>query len=286
MKKVKALPKSVNRRKICLSALVFVIIILSGPVSFALDPLGPPAANLERGQHRIGIDYSQSKMDLQITEWKGIQYIYGAYETSGTVSSPPPLKDLKQRSDYINLGYSVYRNWDIFLRLSRTKAEFGDSLWQQAEEFESESVPMYGGGIKATFYEGDYLKIGGLVQANWAHYDGQLDTTLWETAHYIVMDFTEIQIALGASYMLLDGLSIYGGPLMHLVNGEIEETYVEEADIGGLGYWEWTSDIKEDSTYGGYIGSELEIGKKYAANIEYQFTGGGSAFCAGFIIKF
>ena len=286
MKRETALSKSMNMGKIWLSGFTFAIIILSGSVSFALDPLGPPVANLEPGQFHIGVDYYQNKMDLQIIEWTGIQYIYGSFEISGTIPDPPPIENFKQNSSYINFGYGIDYNWGIFVRLSSTKAEFGDLSWQKGEEFESESVPMFGGGIKATLYEDDYLKIGGLVQANWSHYNGILNTPLWEAPHFVEIDFTEIQITLGATYMLYDGIWIYGGPLAHFIDGEINELYAEEADIGGLGYWDWSSDIEQDSMYGGYIGTTVDIDEFNSLNFEYQFTGSANAFGASYVMKF
>ena len=42
----------------------------------------------------------------------------------------------------------------------------------------------------------------------------------------------------------------------------------------------------QDSMYGGYLGTQMEIGKNCYFNIEYQFTGGANAFGAGILLGF
>ncbi len=284
MKRDFSLPKGKNLKKFWLSGFVCLYVLLSGSVTFALDPLGPSITNLEPGQFQLGFEYCSSSMDLKLNSGKWMEKILGDV-TSGTAVSLV-LNDFEQNNSYVNLAYCVDYNWEIFLRLNRTKAEFGDSLLKQGEEFKSDSKPAFGGGIKATLFEKNYLRIGGLIQANMASYSGQLNSSLFETPHFIETDITEIQIAIGADYMIMDNIWIYGGPTMHFVSGEYSDTYIEEAGSGGLLLSEYTWDIEQDSSYGGYIGTQVGIGKNCFLNVEYQFTGGANAFGAGILLGF
>ena len=284
MKRDFSLPKGKNIQKRCLSGFVCILVLLSGSATFAMDPLGPSITNLEPGQLQLGIEYCSSSMDFKLDNGQWLEKSLGELQSGAAVSLV--LNDFEQNNSYVNLGYCVDYNWEIFLRLNRTKAEFGDSLLKQAEQFESDSKPAFGGGIKATLFEKNYLRIGGLVQANMASYSGQLNSPLFETPHFIETDITEIQIAIGADYMLMDNIWIYGGPIMYFVSGEHSDTYIEEATTGGLLLSEYTWDIEQDSTYGGYIGSQVEIGKNCYFNVEYQFTGGANAFGAGILLGF
>lgn len=272
-------------RKMYLSALVLAIVTLSGPAAFALDPLGPPVSNLEPGQLRMGIEYSQSKMDLQLPSGKYTEYVDGSFNDSG-IALPLTVQDFKTNTTYLNLGYGFNRNWDIFVRLSSTQAKFGDSLWDEGEKFESDTLPAFGGGIKATLYNRFDWKIGGIVQANWSHYTGELNNPSWYVPHFVETDFTEIQITLGATYLLFNNVWIYGGPLYHFITGDLNEKYVGEADLGHLSLSEWSFDLEQESTYGGYFGATWEIDKSNSLNLEYQFTGAASAFGAGYVLKF
>ena len=53
------------RSKISLLCVVFVATSFSSSLSFALDPMGPPAATLKQGQPSIGVEYSYSEMDIE-----------------------------------------------------------------------------------------------------------------------------------------------------------------------------------------------------------------------------
>jgi hypothetical protein len=282
MKRGTYLPKGKN---LWLTGFVFLFIISNSSITFALDPLGPPKTNLVPGQFQLGLEYSRSNMDFQLIDGEWTETIYGSFNDSGTTIDLV-LKDFEQNSSYIYLGYGIDYNWEIFVRLSSTKAEFGDSLLKLNEKFESDSKPAFGGGIKATLFENYNFKIGGIVQANMSSHSGQLYSPLWEVPHFVESDITEIQIALGASYMWIDGICIYGGPIMHLISGEYTDTYIEEAEIGGLLLSEYTWDIEQDSMYGGYLGTEVEIGKNCYFNVEYQFTGAADAFTAGILFGF
>ncbi len=285
MKRGTALPKSKNLGKICLSCFAFVFAVLGGSTAFAMDPLGAPIATLEPGQVQLGFDYSRSTMDFLLKKGEFISYENSfTFETGKAFSVT--INDFERNSSYVNFGYGVDYNWDVFIRLSSTQAEFGDSLLNQAEEFESDSVPAFGGGIKATFYDGDYLKVGGLIQANWAHYNGQLNSPLWELPQFIEANITEIQMTIGASYMWIDGIWLYGGPLVHFISGEFEDTLIKEGETSYFFRSETSWDIEGDTTYGGYIGTQVDIGEDCSLSIEYQLTEAADALGASIVFRF
>ena len=285
MKRDSSLPKGKNIKKFWLSGIVCILVLLSGPATFALDPLGPPKTNLIPGQFQLGLEYCHSNMDIKLIDGSFINYINGFLDDSGK-SVDLTLKEFEQTNSYINFGYGIDYNWEVFLRLSSTKAEFGDSLLKEGEEFESDSIPAFGGGIKATLYDGKSLKIGGLIQANWTHYYGRLSSPLRVLPQFIETDITEVQITLGTNYMLTDGISIYGGPFIHFIKGEFDNTLIQESESGGSQLLETSWDIEQDSMYGGYLGTQVEIGKKCYFNVEYQFTGGANALGAGILLGF
>lgn len=285
MKRGNALQKTKNLGEIWLLGFTFILVTLNSSIAFALDPLGPPVATLEPGQIHLGIDYSSSTTDLLLKNGKGVESISGAPSGSGNAISLT-LKDFEQNSYYANFGYGIDYNWEAFVRVSYTKAEFGDSLTHVGEKFESNSVPAIGGGIRATFFEGEYLKIGGIAQANMSHYNGKRYAPQWNAPHFVDTDITEIQFAIGASYMLIDSIWIYGGPIIHLINGEYINISITEADTGGLLLSEYSWDIEEDSMYGGYFGTQMDIGEDCSLSIEYQLTGGADALGASFVLRF
>lgn len=285
MKRDLSLPKNNNIKKIRLSCFVCILVLLSSSATFALDPIGSTITNLQPRQFQLGFEYCHSSMDFKLIDGKFMDFVDGSLNDSGK-SIDLALKEFEKTNSFVNFGYSIERNWEVFLRIGTTKAKFGDSLLREGEKFESDSTPALGGGIKATLYDGRNFKIGGLIQANWAHYNGQLNSPQRPLPQFVETDIKEIQIALGANYMLIDGLWIYGGPLVHFLKGEFDNTLIQEAKTGTFQLIDSSWDIEQDSMYGGYLGTQLEIGKNCHINIEYQFTGGADAYGAGIVLGF
>jgi len=274
-----------NRRKWFLG---FTLMIVGLGVSdaFALDPMGPPTAELKQGQFKIGIDYSYSTMDLELSEGTWIEHLDGVFYDSGEAVSFA-LKDFKVSKGYANLGYGIADNCEAFLRMGGANAKFGDSIWEDDEELDSDTDFAIGSCIKATFYEEDNLKLGGLFQANWAEYDGKLQAAHWAAPDLVKIDMTEVQIAVGATYMWTDLVSIYGGPFLHFIHGDLEDIY-SEVDVGGgsLLTSKYTWDVSEDSIFGGYIGARLELVEECSLSVELQHTATAYAFGASLIWRF
>ena len=80
----------------------------------------------------------------------------------------------------------------------------------------------------------------------------------------------------------MDGLCVYGGPFLHLVSGDLDEkwtdwyavfdsegTVVDSDSESG----KWSADIEEKSTFGGYVGAQLDVTEQMKAFAEVMFTG-------------
>jgi len=78
-----------------------------------------------------------------------------------------------------------------------------------------------------------------------------------------------MQIAVGPTWKLNDTLSIYGGPFVHLIDGDVEN-----------------ADLEEDSAFGGYVGAEAALADNTSLFGEIQLTGSGWAIGAGIGWKF
>jgi len=281
MKSEKFLSKAGYTRSIWFLSLVLMV---GGSSAFALDPMGPPTAGLKQGQFKEGVEYSYGTMDFKLNGGKWIEHLDGAFFDLGE-ASPLTLKDFKTKKAYFNLGYGITDNLEAFLRLGVASAEFGDSIWEDAETFDSGTEFAVGCGIKATFYEEDNLKFGGLFQANWAEFDGELNASHWAAADFVEMNITEIQVAVGPTYKLEDRVSIYGGPFFHFIVGDLDDEYSEVSGSGLLtSRYSW--DIEERSIFGGYIGAQVDIAENSSLNIEYQHTASADAVSVSLIWRF
>ena len=253
---------------------------------FALDPIGPPSSDIEQGQFKIGTDYSHSNMDLKLNNGIVIEYLDGFFN-GWDEAVDLTLKNFKINRGYANLGYGIADNFEAFFRLGGSSAEFGDSIWEDSEKFDSRAEPAAGFGVKATFFEEYNLKLGGLIQANWAGYDGKLNAKHWASSDFVEIDITEIQFAVGVTCILSDRVSVYGGPFLHFIDGELNDVYSEvDTDTGGLLTSDYSWDIEQDSSFGGYLGTQMELAENCSLNIEFQHTAAANAFGASIAWRF
>ena len=277
-----------NSRWICYLGFAIAIICISRPAAFALSPMGPPTSGLKQEDFKIGVDYSHSEIDLEFNDGEYFEYLDGWFDASGR-ESDLKLKNVKINTVYVNLGYGVTDYFEVFLRLGGTNARFsGSNFWPSGEEFDSSTDFAIGGGFKATFYDKDKLKIGGLIQTGWSDLDGAIRPKEWPVADDTVQfDLTQIQIAVGPSYELTERVLIYGGPFLHLVRGDWEDVYNQiDLGTGGLLTTKTTWTVEEDSSFGAYIGTQMEISENSSFMIEYQHTSAANAVGASMAVRF
>jgi hypothetical protein len=206
-------------------------------------------------------------------------------QSAGTAPSET-INGFEVNTLYATVGYGVFENGEAFIRMGAANATFGDSLWDEGEDFDSKYNFAIGAGLKATLYESFAWKIGGVFQINRTELDGEIDSSSWAIPqpHFAEISMTEMQIALGATYLYSGRLSIYGGPFAHYISGDFDykftkiTTNLDTAEVS----WE----INEGPTYGGYIGAQIKIAKNSSANIEYQHTANASAFGVNFMMKY
>ena len=277
--------KTENVIKIWPLGIVLILIGLGGSNAFALDLMGPPVAGLEKGMFRGGIEYSYSKMDLDLIEGQAIIYRNGVLLGSGPAQSLT-IKDFKVNTLYATVGYGIFENCEGFLRMGAANATFGDSLWEEREEFDSNIDFAIGGGVKATFYEGFDWKIGGVFQINRAELDGEIESSSWVVPQpqFAEISTTEMQIAMGATYQYSSRVSIYGGPFAHFISGNFDYKLTRITEEFDTGEYSW--EINEGPTFGGYIGAQIEIAKNCSANIEYQHNSNANVFGVNVMMRY
>ncbi len=272
-----------NTRIIKLITLLLTVASLTGSNAFALDPMGPTTSCLRHGESEIGIDYINSTMDLELSSGKWTESLNGTLIGAGEAVSFD-LKDFETSKIYATLGYGIWEGCDVYLRLGGVNTEFGDSLWEAGEKFDSDTNYSFCIGSRATFYEIGELDIGRLIQLSWVNIDGDLKVPLpaYPQPDDIDIELMEVQFAIGATYTAPNGSSIYGGPFIHYVTGDLEDEYTDTSGLTSNYTW----DIGETSMFGGYFGAQLYIAQNTFMNIEYQRTGGADAFGLSFLYRF
>ena len=270
------------------SSLLIVLTIIGfwNSLAFSLDVMGPPAAGLEYGMFEAGVEYTNSKMDLELKNGIYTDYLDGVFDGWGDAFDIT-LKDMKINRTYVTFGYGALSNLEVFGRLGGFNARFGDSIWEKEEKFYSGPELAGGAGAKVTFYEEDNFKLGGLLQFNSAEFDGQSNTPFLPSPDFVKINMTEIQLAVGPSCECNEHLTVYGGPFLHFVDGDLSDEYSEADSVtGGLFDTKYEWDIEQDSALGGYFGAQMNFAENCSFNIEYQQTADARAFGMSFLFKF
>jgi len=234
--------------------IVIMVLALCSP-AYALSFMGPATTELAQGQYSLGLDYTYSEMDVELS----------GYGSSWT-------EEIETNMLFTNLSYGNTNGWEVFLRLGLANVE--------ADDFDGDNEFAYGLGTKATLGNYSGLDWGVLFQIGW--FEGDDTVTGFLPGYGVVtadqeVEAYEIQIALGPTY---DGgnYKIYGGPFFHLVDGDYD------FDIPGVASGSF--DIEEESVFGGYIGTSIELPSNSDIGVEFQFTGDAQAIGIRYVHRF
>ena len=272
-----------------LLAVIIVVLHFCCSVTFALDPIGPPAGTLKRGQFGIGSDYSFSDMDFKA---KGRSILTTYNVTSGDIISVQSQKQrlsldgVEVHKAYTNLGYGITNSLEAFLRLGAANAKWRD---------DGDTHFSFGLRTGVTFYQKDVLKLGALAQFSWAEsgFDSlPLTTVIGGTSYPSItsgrLTMQEIQITLGPTYDLTKDISIYGGAFFHVADGKLNlRSRASTTGIPDIGYYLDSSyDIDQVSELGAYIGAKIDITNNISYSIEYQHTASADAIAMRLVWRF
>ncbi len=257
--------------------------------SFALDPLGSASDKLKKGQFGIGIDYSDSDMDINAKGRSNLA-IYNL-----TIGSLVGIQSEKQRLDldgvevqkaYASLGYGITDNLEAFLRLGAADADWRD---------DGDTHFSFGLRTGLTLYQKDAFQLSATAQYSWAEseFDSLPLTTVVGGISYPLsmsgrISMHEIQIAMGPTYKLTEGISLYGGGFFHLMDGSLD--LKGSATTTGIPQFRYdldsSYDIDQVSELGVYIGTRIKTTNDISYSIEYQHTNSADAIAMRLLWRF
>lgn len=243
-------------KRMLLLAVMLMVVALCGSAAVALDPMGPPSAGLLQGQWSVGVDYSFSDMDLDLDGTGVIP----------NITHP----DVQVSKVYGNIGYGATDYWSVFVRGGLARTETG--LVGGVSRIDMGSTELaWGFGTKVTVFEQTpELVWGGLFQMSFANESQERESGPTMTTDSIEID--EMQVAVGPTWTPSEGMSLYGGPFYHWVDGRVERMGVRRYDI-------------DTDKYGVYGGARFEITEQTCVNAEIQWTGDAVAFAASMLHK-
>jgi hypothetical protein len=225
--------------------------------------MGSPLPDLHKGQFSAGADYSYTQMDVRTNH---------GFTPSGVKSRT--IENMKTHYLGANIGYGLTDNWQWAIKIGggsiRGKESGGVS-------FNSDDGYVIGFATKAKLFECKELEWGGLFQVLWAQADGK--TRAGGSSWSAEEDLMEIQIALGPEYRVNEKATIYGGPFWHILDGDFVAK--DRAAARRIKY-----DLDQQGSFGGYIGTGIDVTENVVFNIEWQHTVGADSVGMKLAYKF
>lgn len=230
--------------------LMAIMVLCAAGQALALTPLGPPRAGLKQKQHSLGFLFAGSEMDLEVSG-------YGLTEE---------LSDTESTVYLMKAGYGLSDDCEIYTLIGMADIS--------SEDYNGSSELAWGFGAKFTVAEDDSMTWGGLFQMVSINSEGSISGDVpgygWQTMD-IEAQLFDIQIAFGPTFNQ-EGFSLYGGPFLHFVDGDIEARALGvTVDL----------DLEQKSEFGGYVGAQFDLAESSSLFIEYQKTGDASAIAGG-----
>ena len=280
-------------KRIALLVVGLIVISSFSSIALALSPMGPPKASIGQNKWAIGVDYGYQSMDLEASSRiVATQMDDPPFDQSFKVKHE--IEDLKSSIILARVDYGVSENWDAFIRLGMADGE--DEIEQIYSNGDTEKFKGYDGnfgfawgfGTRATFWQDNKVTWGGLFQMTWVAPDSS-DISLSGDPDFsgdAEMEMWEVQISIGPTWEAADNFSVYGGPFMHFIDGDLDisgskvpEDDLEERVKG-------SGDIEEASQFGGYVGASWDVREDTACYLEGQFTGDAWGIGVGAVRRF
>jgi len=236
-----------RRKSILLGALVLCLISSS---TWAISHIGPPGTTSEKGQIGFNIGGRMAKTDMKID----------SLNAAGTPLGQTTIKRAKSQDVFFDLTYGLFNNWEGFVRMCVHEIDEGAGDFGGRTKVSSDKDFGWGLGIRGTFYRTPKWSVGGVFQMMNLDTDGKARIGAFEGG--INMDIWEYMLAVGPTYHVTDMVSIYGGPFMYIIDGEVH----------GQLFLPYSGDLEEDTMFGGFIGTEIGFTESSSLRLEYAHT--------------
>lgn len=243
------------------------------------------------GKWLVDLEYAHESIDLKSCG-KGIQYD-GAGAVVEQQITKFEIDGLKSDMIFGSLAYGLCDNWQVYVRLGAANAK--DELRArgffafpgESYDFSGSHGFAWGVGTRATFCQCGPWTFGGVGQVTWVNPDDDdvswsavLDGDNINISGKSKFDWRQFQVGLGVTYQA-DGWSVYGGPCLFFVKGDLDATVTESQDGSPAYLDKYRHEIREESEFGGWVGVGCDLPQNAKCYAEAQVYGYGWAIGAG-----
>lgn len=248
------------------AVLLAIIVLFVGGAAYA-GQFGPVDPAAKEGQFSVGIGamHKQAKWEPNDDDF---------FEDS----------KVKQNQIYIQAGYGVVKNLEIYARLGLADLKINDAFL--VDDFDDGLKPFGTLGVKGVFPLTKAISIAPFAQASiYSNYSDDMTATdtlpaplevggvIFPAGTYTVDVRGKVErpweIDLGAALQAKVGDAIiYGGPVLYWSNAEFKADVTLTGPVSGAG--SVSSDAEEKSNIGGFAGFRLPLAKGIAVEVEGQ----------------
>lgn len=265
--------------------LVVGLICLMCTQTFALSFMGPPTAERNQGQWSVGYNYSYSVQDLDKVRQDWVMISDDTITSTG--EGQLRIEDLTVQRHYIGINCGFTDWWELYARIGLSDVK-GDVHWFDDERkigYNFDSDYAWGWGTKVTFRKSDAVAWGAALHLNWLDTDtGKIEDVSgsgpWKDT--VRIDTYEVLFAVGPT-VDMGGWKLYGGPFYYSLDGDYfwERNFFELDNIERE-----DAHIKEDGSFGAFIGAVVDLADSSDLTAEVFFTSDGWGLGAGISQKF
>ncbi|MHC5184994.1 MAG: hypothetical protein ACYSPI_12080 [Planctomycetota bacterium] len=235
--------------------LVLVCVAWMGAGAFALSLLGPPTAELEKTTRTN----EKGKEVSRFEDRHG--YIFSFSQQDIGVSGNGTVEDFEITRHYYTWGIALDENFNFNLLLGAAEGEADkDDIGNSAErDFNGHYGFSAGFNFKGTFYHGETVDWGAMVQTTYFSTDDTVKTTDYGKVDAELDDAYDIQVAVGPT-VDMDGWKLYGGAYYYMLDGDLDLSTA----AGSV-----TLDVDEGDDFGGFVGAQFDIMDNFDLIVEY-----------------
>jgi hypothetical protein len=233
----------------------------------------------------VGYNYSYSVQDLDKVRQDWVMISDDTITSTG--EGQLRIEDLAVQRHYVGINCGFTDWWELYARIGLSDVK-GDVHWFDDERkigYNFDSDYAWGWGTKVTFRKSDTVAWGAALHLNW------LDTSTGEVEDIsgsgpwkdtVRIDTYEVLFAVGPT-VDMGGWKLYGGPFYYSLDGDYfwERNFFELDNIERE-----DAHIKEDGSFGAFIGAVVDLADNSDIMAEVLFTSEGWGLGAGIAQKF
>lgn len=257
--------------------LVCTIFLMTVSTSSAFDFFGTPTNPWQEGQWNAGFSYSYSDNGVDISDG-----FFDHVEIRGT--TPNRLRINK----YCGIvGRGLTNNVGVYgiVGAASARSETGVHGYYSPHDYRPLNfghAPVYGFGVKTTFYRRGKFQAGAMTQCTWIR-DFSARRHIYSFEYVKAnIDLMEWNTIIGGTYQVRPWCSVYGGGLIHVIRGDFRAKAY--CNICRSFHVSRTFDIQQSSWYGGVVGTYIRLNNGSYIMVEYAHTPHSNGIATAFML--